>query len=298
VFYRRKIILALLQIFGGRLDKVKFQKLLFLLSQNQDVPSFDFIPYKFGCFSFQSYADLRTMIKYGCVEENRNSSNGSWIKVDQKDYLEELLAPDLAELRSIKKTFGKYSTSDLIKFTYTNYPYYAINSSISHDYLTKTELRMIEENRPQINHNILFTIGYEGTSLEKYLNKLIHNDIKVLCDVRKNPLSMKYGFSKNQLKNACESIGITYIHIPRLGIESKKRQHLVTQSDYDALFKKYRNTTLTSVNSELHKLFNLININSRIALTCFEENINQCHRKHVAEKLTTLPKWKYEVRHI
>jgi len=291
-------MLALLQIFGGKLDKIKFQKLLFLLSNNQDIPSFDFIPYKYGCFSFQSYADLRTMIKYGYVEENGNSSNGSWIIIDQNDYLKELLAPDLAELRSIKRTFGKYSTSDLIKFTYTNFPYYAINSTISNNYLDENELKMIEETRPQINHNVLYTIGYEGTSLEKYLNKLIHNNIKVLCDVRKNPLSMKYGFSKNQLKNACESIGITYTHIPELGIESKKRQHLVTQSDYDALFKEYRNTTLASVDSELHKLFDLMNINSRIALTCFESNINQCHRKHVANKLTTLPKWKYEVRHI
>jgi uncharacterized protein (DUF488 family) len=298
VFYRRKILLALLQILGGKVDKIKYQKLLFLLNNNQAIPSFDFIPYKYGCFSFQSYADLRTMAKYGYVKENKNSSNGSWEKVDKKNYLQELLISDLSELQLIKKRFGKCSTSDLIKFTYTNFPYYAIKSTICNNYLDEDELKRIEEIRPQIKHKILFTIGYEGITLEKYLNKLIRNDIKVLCDVRKNPLSMKYGFSKNQLKNACEGIGIIYTHLPRLGIESKKRQCLVTQFDYDILFEEYRNTTLISVDSELQKLFSLMKINSRIALTCFEANINQCHRKLVAEKLTTLPRWKYEVRHI
>ncbi|WP_200885350.1 DUF488 family protein [Jejuia pallidilutea] len=58
------------------------------------------------------------------------------------------------------------------------------------------------------NDITLFTIGYEGISLEHYLNKLIRNNIKLLCDVRKNALSMKYGFSKSQLKNACEGVCI------------------------------------------------------------------------------------------
>lgn len=34
----------------------------------------------------------------------------------------------------------------------------------------------------------------------------------------KNPISMKYGFSKSQLQNACEGVGISYNHFPDLGI--------------------------------------------------------------------------------
>jgi len=52
----------------------------------------------------------------------------------------------------------------------------------------------------------LFTIGYEGISLEEYFNRLIKNDVKVLVDVRNNPLSMKFGFSKTQLKRFCEKL--------------------------------------------------------------------------------------------
>ena len=51
---------------------------------------------------------------------------------------------------------------------------------------------------------------------------------------------MKYGFSKKQLKTACNGVGIEYIHIPEVGIESDKRQELNTQADYDKLFKLYK----------------------------------------------------------
>jgi hypothetical protein len=40
---------------------------------------------------------------------------------------------------------------------------------------------------------VIYTLGYEGISLEAYINKLIKNDVKLLCDVRKNPLSRKFG---------------------------------------------------------------------------------------------------------
>ena len=53
VFYRRKIILALLQLFDGQLDKIRLQKLLFLFANKQAFirqggkADYDFIPYKF-----------------------------------------------------------------------------------------------------------------------------------------------------------------------------------------------------------------------------------------------------------
>jgi len=46
MFYRRKILLALLQVFGGSLPKIDFQKYLFLLNTGKPAPFFEFIPYK------------------------------------------------------------------------------------------------------------------------------------------------------------------------------------------------------------------------------------------------------------
>jgi uncharacterized protein (DUF488 family) len=109
---------------------------------------------------------------------------------------------------------------------------------------------------------------------------------------------MKYGFSKSQLKNACEGVGIIYEHIPDLGIDSDKRQELKTQSDYDKLFQQYIRETLTRTHYQQEHILELLKKHNRIALTCFEANICQCHRKHLAEAVTMLPGFDYELKHI
>lgn len=145
---------------------------------------------------------------------------------------------------------------------------------------------------------ILYTIGYEGISLEQYLNKLIAKDVKVLADVRNNPMSMKYGFSKSQLLNACTSVGIQYLHFPEVGIVSGQRQELNAQPDYDKLFCRYREETLPHTVFTQEKILQLLKEKKRVALTCFEANICQCHRKHLAEAIIRLPGWNYELIHI
>jgi hypothetical protein len=80
MFYRRKIILALLEVFGGRLEKINIQKLLFLLCNKQQRPEYDFIPYLFGSFSHSAKADLFTMVQKGFLSEDDNS----YTKLDKK----------------------------------------------------------------------------------------------------------------------------------------------------------------------------------------------------------------------
>ncbi len=41
---------------------------------------------------------------------------------------------------------------------------------------------------------MLFTIGYEGRGIEAFIDILIWNDSRILCDVRKNPISRKLVF--------------------------------------------------------------------------------------------------------
>ena len=294
MYYRRKIILALLQLFDSQLDKISLQKLLFLLSREQEKKSFHFVPYKFGCFSFQANADLNTMAKYKLVEPSLKY----WKKIDGKDYFEELIPKDKAALRHLKKQYGTLNKDELIALTYRQYPYFAINSTIASTILTIEEISKIENQKPVKNGKILFTIGYEGISLEQYINKLIINDVKVLCDVRKNALSMKYGFSKKQLKTACEGVGIEYTHIPEVGIESDKRQALNTQADYNKLFKKYKSGTLSNEVEKQKEILTLLQSKKRIALTCFEANIHQCHRKHLAESISIMEGFSYEIKHI
>lgn len=60
-YYRQKILLALLEVFNGRLTAKQLQKLLFLATRRQDIKSYDFIPYYYGCFSFQANQDVLTL---------------------------------------------------------------------------------------------------------------------------------------------------------------------------------------------------------------------------------------------
>lgn len=294
MYYRRKVILALLESFNGELGKTSFQKLLFLFTRHQEKPAFDFVPYNFGCFSFQSYADMRTMTKYKMVAEEKEK----WIKTDKENYTSTLNAKDKLVLLYIKNKFGESSSDELIEYTYKNYPYYAFNSTISKKFLNAEQLSKVSKTVPKNNETILYTIGYEGISLEQYLNKLILNNVKVLCDVRKNSLSMKYGFSKSQLQGACEKMKIKYVHIPDLGIDSDKRQSLNSQNDYNRLFKQYEKTTLVENKTAITTVLKLLKQNERIALTCFEAHQCQCHRGTLAKAITQLPEWKYELKHL
>lgn len=294
MFYRRKIILALLQLFDGQLDKIRLQKLLFLFARKQAKAEYDFIPYRFGCYSYSANADMTTMVKKGFLTEDEKSFS----RKDQTDYLQQLKPADKQLLQEVKANYGKLSAHALMKHTYLNFPFYAIRSEVAATILTTEELKRVTKATPNNNKTILFTIGYEGISLEAYLVRLLTHDVKVLVDVRNNPLSMKYGFSKSQLKKYCASLGIAYVHIPEVGIQGDQRQELHTQSDYDQLFAVYREKNLTKTAVQQDAILQLLKQHKRIALTCFEANICQCHRKHLAEAIAALPGFDYEVQHL
>jgi len=294
VFYRRKIILALLQLFEGQLDKIRLQKLLFLFTLRQAKTEYDFIPYKYGCYSYSANADMTAMVTRGLLSDSKDR----FIKLDSEDYLKQLKSADKNLLLEVKDSYGQLSAKALMRYTYINYPFYAIRSEAASDILTEEQLQKVSDAKPQNDKTVLFTIGYEGISLEEYLIRLLKKDVKVLVDVRNNPLSMKFGFSKSQLKRYCESLGIAYVHLPEVGIQSEQRQELNTQTDYDKLFASYRERNLTNTVGAQTTILNLLKENKRIALTCFEANICQCHRKHLAEAIEKLPGFEYEVEHI
>ncbi|WP_445736087.1 DUF488 domain-containing protein [Mariniflexile sp.] len=295
MYYRRKIVLSLLQVFNNELDKIKVQKLLFLYSRYKTKKkTYDFVPYKLGCFSFQANADLNTLKKYGIVSE----TSKTWKKLDETNYLTQIDKEDKKIISDFSVIYKGKTSDDLIDLTYKRYPYYAINSTIAYKYLSNEELKNLDNFRSSEDEIVLFTIGYEGISLEHYLNKLIKNNIKILCDVRRNALSMKYGFSKNQLQNACEGVGIKYFHIPEVGINSDKRQELDSQSDYDNLFHDYVLNSIPQTTNYQKEILDLLKYNKRIALTCFEADNCQCHRTHLAEAISHFKEFKYKIEHL
>lgn len=298
LYHRRKILLSIIETFGGHLSAKQLQKYLFLFTRKQTEKSYDFIPYYYGCFSFQANQDIITLSKLGYLSIVENQ-NGRLIQLQRNDnYISMLDMFEQQMLKDLKSEFGKMNQNDLIKYTYIRYPFFATKSIIAKSLLNEQELASIEKQKRTYSSPQLFTIGYEGISLETYINKLIINDVRILCDVRKNAISQKYGFSKSQLEKACKGVGIHYIHIPQLGINSDQRQDLNTQRDYDILFDLYEKTTIKENQQSLLYIRSLIDKEQRIALTCFEANPKQCHRSRVAKHLMLLPNIDYDLKHL
>lgn len=276
LYRRQKILLALLEEFGGTLKNTDLQKYLFLLSQFQQEKAYDFIPYKYGCFSFQAYHDKTKLIEKGCLAKVED-----WQLAKARRYRELLDTQDAEALWLTKNKFGQLTGRDLICYVYENYPYYAIHSEIASEVLSPAQINRVRECRPRKDGTALCSIGYEGKSLEGYLNILIQENIKILCDVRKNPISRKYGFSKGTLSRALRQLNIEYCHIPDLGIDSTKRTRLSSQADYDTLFEEYERTVLKYNYASVSLLCRLLQEKQRIAVTCFEKSPQQCHRTRV-----------------
>lgn len=294
MFYRRKIILSVLELINKPVEKIQLQKLLFLVSKRIEKSPYDFIPYKFGCYSFSLKADLDTMTRKKQLEEVDNF----YLLEEKTDFLSSLRSEDTDSIKKTVSTFGGMDKNELIKYTYRNYPFYASRSSIADEILNQNEYKKILKTKTSQNNTILFTIGYEGISLEKYLLKLIENNVKLLVDVRKNPISMKFGFNKSKLKWVCNSLGIDYLHLPEVGIESNKRTHLNRQEDYEILFDDYKTSVLAKTVKIQQQILQLLKQNNRIALTCFEAETSKCHRTHLANAVSSLSKTSYPLKHL
>jgi uncharacterized protein (DUF488 family) len=285
MFKRQKILLALIEQFGGELPRTELQKLLFLYCERSGDHAYDFVPYKFGCFSFQTCADKDKLMERGYLADSK-----PWKLPHAADtrYRDQLSCDGRQTLWTIHKRYGELSADELVTQVYRNYPYYAINSQIAGDLLNKDELSVVERMRPDVEGQALVSIGYEGLSLEAYINYLIRFGVKRVCDVRKNPLSRKFGFSKTALKRSLEHMGIEYRHFPKLGIPSDKRQTLNTQRDYDRLFDRYEKEILCNQSEAVAEIANLMNDVGRIALLCYERLPEQCHRTRVANSVLKL----------
>ena len=281
-FERQRHLLLLLDALGGRVKNLDFQKLLFLYCQEQiGAKLYEFVPYRFGAFSFTSYADRRKLMEREFLADNEHN----WLLTDLGRLTVKLEQEENQPLfvRRLPAVRGDL----LVAETYRRYPYFAIRSEIAERVLDGDDvtLRKIEAARPLPRPSGISTIGYEGRTIENFLNKLLRSGVTLLCDVRRNPVSRKYGFSKSTLANGCKGVGIRYKHLPELGIAQAQRRKLKTQADYDVLFENYEKETLPRQGRALMKINEWARAGEHVALTCYERLPQQCHRHCVAEAI-------------
>ena len=238
LYYRRRVLLAILARGKGCMEKIRLQKLLFLFTQRQEKPVYHFLPYRYGCYSFQAAEDARILADYYQLLTITKNDKAYAVSNKKIRGMINLKHRDEENIDAILDEYGKLSNDALIYEVYRKYPYYAINSELLDKPKFKPLRQHITKAKPQIKDKrlTLYTIGYEGKSVEQYTRDLIDNDISALIDVRYNPFSMKWGFSKKQLQNITDRFEIAYIHIPKLGIEGNLRKNIKSRAEYDQLF--------------------------------------------------------------
>ena len=128
----------------------------------------------------------------------------------------------------------------------------------------------------------LYTIGYEGLSLPRFITILQNNHIHTLVDVRELPLSRKPGFSKTKLSQALNQAGIQYKSIRLLGSPRTLRHELRVTKDWGNFAEQFSHY-LQGQTNVLERLVERA-YNETLCLMCFERDNTVCHRSIVAAK--------------
>ncbi len=252
-------------------------KSLFLLKEEHNIanemPFYHFFAYKQGPFSHLCFDDLRKLRDNNLIDQEETT-----ITEEGKKILNEVRREHNSTIKTMLKSFP--NEKKITDYVYQKYPEYTVKSELI-------------EQKPKKAESGFFTIGYERKDIDLFLNALVSNNIDLLIDIRRNPFSMNFIYIKEALMKKLKDVGIDYLHIPELGIESEERKNLRTKADYEELFAKYRQT-LPIKEVYINRIIEL-GTTKRIALLCFEADCNFCHRGEVAKVIKSK---KHEVVHL
>jgi uncharacterized protein (DUF488 family) len=130
----------------------------------------------------------------------------------------------------------------------------------------------------------LFTIGYEGKTVDEFLGELTSAGVELVVDVRAVAASRRPGFSKTALGGALSERGIGYLHLRPLGTPKAGRE-AVRKGRIEEMREIYQGQ-LETPEAELAMEQALSAALERpAALLCFEADAGHCHRTIVAERL-------------
>jgi uncharacterized protein (DUF488 family) len=130
----------------------------------------------------------------------------------------------------------------------------------------------------------LYTIGYEGTDIDRFVTALKLVGVTVLADVRALALSRKKGFSKSALRSRLELERIAYLHFMDLG-DPKPRREAARDGrldDFRDIYAKH----LSGVKPQASlSALAVVACDTPTCLMCFERNPAVCHRSIDANRL-------------
>lgn len=276
---RERIALSLLEMAGGTLSRTKFVKLMFLLRMQTDLwrisSYYDFVPYKFGPFSFALYRDIERLEAHGLVSSCEDGFALNPLRSDETKFQRGKLSRSaLEEISRMWILYGRFNTDALVLSVYRRYPWYAINSE-------RDERNRVDLPTRRMPSPAVYTTGYEGKSVDGFFDQLLKAGIKMIIDVRANPVSRKYGFAGSRMKEIAGKLSMEYRHFPSLGISGDSRRGLSDEASRERLFYSYETHTLARRCREVREVGELMR-QSPSTLVCIERDVETCHRSRLA----------------
>ncbi len=273
MLHRQELIISLINCVGGGISHLQLVKLCFLMATETESKGgnsyYEFFPYHYGPYSFSLRHEIDKLVREGYIS-NAEEDKWSLTSFGNRRF-GSIPWQTQREIRSLLKKYEKLTEFELLDLVYDRYEWFTVNSAYP-------ERRRMQ--RPCANPAI-YTTGYEGRSIDGFLNDLLKVGISRIIDVRNNPISRRYGFHKKTLKGLCENIGIEYFHIPELGIPPHLRRELTTKEDYQKLFNQYDSEVLSKQKKIIRQAISLIK-EKATTLMCMESDPNQCHRHRLA----------------
>lgn len=134
--------------------------------------------------------------------------------------------------------------------------------------------------------SIVYTIGYEGTDINRFVRTLHHVGVDTIADVRAVPISRKKGFSKTALRSRLEAEGLSYLHFASLGDPKPGRE--AARAGQLAKFRRIYVTHLAGAEADdaLNSLLARAHLKP-VCLMCFERDPAHCHRTIIADRLAS-----------
>ncbi|PZR31965.1 DUF488 family protein [Caulobacter segnis] len=137
--------------------------------------------------------------------------------------------------------------------------------------------------------NRLATIGYETDTQGGMIQRLKAADVELVIDVRAVASSRKAGFSKTLLGNSLNAEGVGYLHMRALGTPKPGRDAARAgrtdemRAIFNAHLEEPEAVLALAQATELAR-------DKRIALLCYEDDPNCCHRQIVADRIRAVLK--------
>lgn len=132
--------------------------------------------------------------------------------------------------------------------------------------------------------NKLATVGYETDTQSGMIARLKAADVEMVVDVRAVASSRKAGFSKTLLANSLRAEGVDYLHLRDLGTPKPGRDAARVgrvgemREIFEAHLEEPAAVLALAQATALAKT-------KRIALLCYEDDPNCCHRRIVADRI-------------